>query len=116
MKCAELKFVFGIDQYIQLERRGYFKVDKIHEENGQKVPELIFIPDGKSKGMSTITKNVTLFLIKMVKSHLITCIMSRLLTNDHRLLIGYIRIIVEFILAYQHRINSFKLSNILYFT
>ena len=46
------------DQYIQLERRGYFKVDKIHEEGGKKVPELIFVPDGKSKGMSTITKNV----------------------------------------------------------
>lgn len=47
-----------LHQYIQLERRGYFKVDKIHEEDGKKVPELIFVPDGKSKGMSTITKNV----------------------------------------------------------
>ncbi|EGR33496.1 hypothetical protein IMG5_051190 [Ichthyophthirius multifiliis] len=46
-------------QYIQLERRGYFKVDKIHDnQNGDKVIEIIFVPDGKSKGMSTISKNV----------------------------------------------------------
>lgn len=45
-------------QFIQLERRGYFRVDNVHIEEGRNVPELIFVPDGKSKGMSTITKNV----------------------------------------------------------
>lgn len=61
-----LLFPWITDQYIQLERRGYFKVDKIHEEGGKKVPELIFVPDGKSKGMSTITKNVNTTLHSLI--------------------------------------------------
>ncbi|KAL4447111.1 hypothetical protein ABPG74_013963 [Tetrahymena malaccensis] len=38
-----------LHQYVQLERRGYYKVDKIHEIDGKKVPELIYVPDGKTK-------------------------------------------------------------------
>jgi glutamyl-tRNA synthetase len=42
------------DGIVQLERRGFYRVDKSFENNS----ELIFIPDGKSKGMSTLGTKV----------------------------------------------------------
>lgn len=42
-----------VGEYIQIERRGFFYVDKI-ACGGQKLT-LNFVPDGKSKAMSTIT-------------------------------------------------------------
>jgi len=46
----------NIGDIIQFERRGFFIVDKFHiAEKGDKVLELIFIPDGKTKNMSNIT-------------------------------------------------------------
>jgi len=40
---------------IQLERRGFFRVDKAWAAGKGNEIELITIPDGKSKAMSTIT-------------------------------------------------------------
>lgn len=37
---------------IQLERRGYFRVNREHSKGGL---ELYMVPDGKSKAMSTLT-------------------------------------------------------------
>lgn len=41
-----------LHQYLQLERKGYYKVDKLLEVDGQKVAELIYVPDGKVKAAS----------------------------------------------------------------
>ena len=42
--------------YIQFERRGFYIVDSVHLENAQMV--LNFIPDGKTKGMSILSRAV----------------------------------------------------------
>ena len=39
---------------LQLERRGFYRVDKVFDEHS----ELFFIPDGKTKQMSTLTSKV----------------------------------------------------------
>ena len=36
----------------QFERRGYFKVDKLLQENGKLVLDVIFTPDGRLKNMT----------------------------------------------------------------
>jgi len=39
---------------VQLERRGYYRVDSVHRES----MVLIKIPDGKTKAMSTISTKI----------------------------------------------------------
>lgn len=45
--------------FVQFLRRGYFKVDKIHDIVGaDPTYEFIFTPDGKAKGLSSIATEV----------------------------------------------------------
>ena len=49
-----------IGTFLQFERRCFAKIDKkyIDQKDGSLVMELIFVPDGKSKGMSDIKSKV----------------------------------------------------------
>lgn len=47
-----------IGSYIQFERRGFFRLDKIETKNNKINLKFILIPDGKSKNMSTLTSKV----------------------------------------------------------
>jgi glutamyl-tRNA synthetase len=43
---------------IQFERRGYFIVDKIHQNGDNQQLEMIYVPDGKTKTMSNLSTQV----------------------------------------------------------
>ena len=45
-------------QVLQLERRGFFRVDKVHR-GADKPLTLITIPDGKKKSMSTLSTKLS---------------------------------------------------------
>ena len=44
--------------YIQFERRGFFRLDKISTRNGKVNYEFILIPDGRTKNISTLTSKI----------------------------------------------------------
>ena len=41
-------------EFLQFERRGYYKIDKIIKENDDFSYELILTPDGKKRGIASI--------------------------------------------------------------
>lgn len=43
---------------LQFERRGYFRIDSIRQENSNTTYTLIFIPDGRTKGLASIATKV----------------------------------------------------------
>ena len=47
-----------IGDFLQFERRGFFRVDNIREEAQQLIYVMIFIPDGKTKGLASIATKV----------------------------------------------------------
>lgn len=49
-------FISYVDAFLQFERRGYFKIDKINKEGDDYVYQIIYTPDGKKKGLSSIAK------------------------------------------------------------
>lgn len=59
VRCYVDPFVRTLQEgsYLQFERRGYYKVDIIRtQENGDYFYELIYIPDGKKKGLASIDR------------------------------------------------------------
>lgn len=46
----------NVGDFLQFERRGYYKVDRIESRNGDFFYEIIYVPDGKKKGLASITK------------------------------------------------------------
>lgn len=54
-KAFGMEALRGVSEgIVQLERRGFYKIDKVREGTS----ELIYVPDGRSKGMSTISSKV----------------------------------------------------------
>lgn len=47
-------------QCLQFERRGFYRIDKIRKEGETIIYTLIFIPDGKTKGLASIATKVIL--------------------------------------------------------
>lgn len=47
-----------VGSYVQFERRGFYRLDKIQTKNNKVNYDFIFIPDGKSKNMSTLKSKV----------------------------------------------------------
>lgn len=46
-----------VGDFLQFERRGYYKVDSItSQENGEFFYEIIYVPDGKKKGLASISR------------------------------------------------------------
>ena len=48
--------MFYIDSFLQFERRGYYRVDKVNKKGEDFEYDMIFIPDGKAVGLASIAK------------------------------------------------------------
>lgn len=46
----------NVGEYLQFQRRGYYKIDKIHKGDKDSKYELILTPDGKKRGIASIAK------------------------------------------------------------
>ena len=46
----------NVRDFLQFERRGYYKIDSIKEDGGDFHYELFYVPDGKKKGLASISR------------------------------------------------------------
>ena len=48
--------MFYVDSFLQFERRGYYRVDKVTKKGDNFEYDMIFVPDGKAVGLASIAK------------------------------------------------------------
>ncbi len=53
---SQSKIYIYLDSFIQIERRGYYRIDKVTKFGENLDYELILVPDGKKVGLASIQK------------------------------------------------------------